>query len=53
AEYTAYYKKKYAETPKHKHKRAIVLTARKFTRLVDTLLRNHQLYMPPRSVIDK
>ncbi|OTN94537.1 transposase [Enterococcus faecium] len=53
AEYTAYYKKKYAETPKHKHKRAIVLTARKFTRLVDTLLRNHQLYMPPRSVIEK
>ncbi|MGY0356428.1 IS110 family RNA-guided transposase (plasmid) [Enterococcus avium] len=52
-EYHAYYKKKYAETPKHKHKRAIVLTARKFTRLVDTLLRNHQLYMPPRSVIDK
>lgn len=53
AEYNAYYKKKYAETPKHKHKRAIVLTARKFVRLVDTLLRNHQLYTPPRSVIDK
>lgn len=52
-EYAMYYKKKYAETPKHKHKRAIVLTARKFTRLVDTLLRNHQLYTPPRSVIEK
>ncbi|RHK06327.1 hypothetical protein DW084_08565 [Enterococcus casseliflavus] len=24
-----------------------------FLRLVDTLLRNHQLYTPPRSVIDK
>lgn len=51
--YKAYYNKKYDDTPKHKHKRAIVLTARKFVRLVDTLLRNHQLYMPPRSVIDK
>lgn len=51
-EYQAFYSKKYKETPKHQHKRALVLTARKFTRLVDTLLRNHQLYTPPRSVID-
>ncbi|MBH0337272.1 transposase, partial [Bacillus thuringiensis] len=41
-EYQAFYQKKYKETPKHQHKRAIVLTARKFVRLVDTLLRNHQ-----------
>lgn len=53
AEYNAYYKKKYAETPKHKHKRVIALIARKFMCLVDKLLRNHQLYMPLRSVIDK
>jgi len=52
-EFQAFYSKKYKETPKHQHKRALVLTARKFTRLVDTLLRNHQLYTPPRSVIDK
>lgn len=52
-EFQAFYLKKYKETPKHQHKRALVLTARKFTRLVDTLLRNHQLYTPPRSVIDK
>ena len=52
-EYQAFYQKKYKETPKHQHKRAIVLTARKFVRLVDTLLRNHQLYTPPRSVIEK
>ena len=52
-DYAEFYKKKYQETPKHQHKRAIVLTARKFVRLVDTLLRNHQLYTPPRSVIDK
>ncbi|MCC4085871.1 IS110 family transposase, partial [Enterococcus faecalis] len=48
-----FYSKKFKETPKHQHKRALVLTARKFTRLVDMLLRNHQLYAPPRSVIDK
>ena len=52
-DYAEFYQKKYHETPKHRHKRAIVLTARKFVRLVDTLLRNHQLYTPPRSVIDK
>ncbi|MEX1866718.1 IS110 family transposase [Tetragenococcus halophilus] len=52
-EYQMYYRKKYQETPKHQHKRAIVLTARKFVCLVDTLLRNHQLYTPPRSVIEK
>lgn len=50
-EYRAYYQKKYNETPKHKHKRAIVLTARKLVRLVDVLLRNHQLYTPPKERI--
>ena len=49
-EYNEFYRKKYQETPKHQHKRAIVLNARKFVRLVDTLLRNHQLYTSPRSV---
>lgn len=48
SEYQAFYKKKYQEVPKHQHKRAIVLTARKFVRLVDALLRNRQLYTPPR-----
>lgn len=47
--YGAYYAKKFAEVPKHQHKRALVLTARKFVRLVDVLLRNHQLYTPQRS----
>jgi len=46
-EFQEFYRKKYTETPKHQHKRAIVLTARKFVRLVDALLRNHQLYTPP------
>ncbi|PEF69522.1 IS110 family transposase [Bacillus cereus] len=52
-EYQEFYAKKFSETPKHQHKRAIVLTARKFVRLVDTLLHNHQLYTPPRSVREK
>lgn len=51
-EFREYYQKKYKEVPKHQHKRAIVLTARKLVRLVDVLLRNHQLYTPPRSVIE-
>ena len=48
--YSEYYYKKYDEVPKHKHKRALVLTARKLVRMVDVLLRNHQLYTPERSV---
>lgn len=47
--YREYYLKKYHEVPKHQHKRALVLTARKFVRMVDALLRNHQLYAPERS----
>lgn len=52
-EYKAFYKSKYKEVPKHQHKRVLVLIERQFTRLVDTLLRKHQLYTPPRNVIDK
>lgn len=48
--YNEYYQKKYNEVPKHQHKRALVLTARKLVRMVDVLLRNHQLYTPERSV---
>lgn len=48
--YRAYYLKKYQEVPKTQHKRALVLTARKLVRMVDVLLRNHQLYAPERSV---
>ena len=49
-EYSEYYAKKYKEVPKHQHKRALVLTARKFVRLVDALLRKNQIYTPVRSV---
>jgi Transposase and inactivated derivatives len=51
-EYAEFYKKKYKEVPKPQHKRAIVLTARKFVRLVNVLLRNHQLYTPPRRLME-
>ncbi len=46
SEYKAFYTKKYDEVPKHKHKRALVLTARKLVRLVFSLLRTNQLYTP-------
>ena len=46
-EYRAYYQAKVAQSPKHAHKRALVLTARKFVRLVDALLRTGQIYQPP------
>lgn len=49
-EYRAYYQKKYQEVPKHQHKRALVLTARKLVRLIDALLRNDQIYTPRRKV---
>ncbi|MED2956092.1 IS110 family transposase [Bacillus thuringiensis] len=50
SDYQEYYVKKYNEVPKHQHKRALVLTARKFVRLVDALLRSHQLFTPGRCV---
>jgi transposase len=49
-DYRDYYVKKYSEVPKHQHKRALVLTARKLVRLVDALLRSHQLFTPERGV---
>ena len=43
-EYREYYARKYAEVPKHQHKRALALTSRKFVRLVFGLLAKNQLY---------
>jgi transposase len=43
-EYKAYYHRKYHEVPKHQHKRAIVLCARKLTRLVVRLLTTNEPY---------
>ena len=48
-EYRTYYRKKYREVNKHRHKRALVLTARKLVRLVFALLSRNQLYEPARA----
>ncbi|MDZ7671668.1 MAG: IS110 family transposase [Halanaerobiales bacterium] len=47
-EYQKYYYKKYHESQKHKRKRALVLTARKFVRLVFALLSKGEIYQPRR-----
>ena len=52
-EYQAYYRRKYAEVPKHQHKRALVLTARKLVRLVFALLTKNQTYVRPQAVQSK
>jgi transposase len=49
-EYQAYYSRKYDEVPKHQHKRALVLTARKLVRLVFALLTKNQTYVRPQAV---
>jgi transposase len=48
-DYQAYYWRKFEETPKHKHKRALVLTARKLTRLVHALLTKNQPFVARRT----
>jgi transposase len=53
AEYREYYSAKSAQSPKHAHKRALVLTARKLVRLVDHLLRTGAVYRPPDSRQDR
>jgi transposase len=45
-EYKDYYRKKYDEVSIHKHKRALVLTARKLVRLIYAMLRDQRLYNP-------
>lgn len=46
-EFSTYYARKSKEAKTHKHKRALVLTARKAVRLVFALLREEKLYKPP------
>lgn len=43
-EYKHYYRKKYNQTFKHKHKRALVLTTRKLVRLIHAMLKNGTIY---------
>jgi transposase len=47
SEFKRYYQSKFKEVPKHQHKRALALTARKLVRLSYSLLSNNQLYIPP------
>ena len=46
-EYSNFYRLKYNEVNKYQHRRALVLTARKFVRLVFRLLKDNRLYIPP------
>jgi transposase len=46
-EYRHYYLTKFAQSTKHAHQRALVLTARKLVRLVDALLRTGSVYRTP------
>ncbi|MGI1690598.1 IS110 family transposase, partial [Thermoanaerobacter uzonensis] len=39
-----YYNKKYGEVPKHQHKRALVLTARRLIPLIFAMLSKGQIY---------
>jgi len=51
SEFRSFYQRKYQEATKHRHKRALVLTARKLIRLVHALLREGRLYQPVQEVI--
>ncbi len=50
-DYKGYYWRKYQESRKHKHKRALVLTARKLVRLVYTLLAENKPYAMPQTAL--
>lgn len=47
AEFKRFYQSKFKEVPKHQHKRALALTARKLVRLVYSLLSTNRLYTTP------
>lgn len=46
-EFRSYYDRKFGEVTRHQHRRALVLTARKLVRLVDSPLRTGQIHRPP------
>ena len=43
----SYYTTNNKGATRHKHKRGVVLTARKLVRVVDSMLRSGQIYRPP------
>lgn len=50
-EYSDFYHKKYSEVTKFQRKRALALTARKFVRLIFSMLQKNQLYINPKEMI--
>jgi transposase len=51
-EYKAFYWRKYNEVSKYRHKRALVLTARKLVRLVHALLTKNEPYVRPQTPVN-
>jgi transposase len=51
-EYKAFYWRKHSEVSKYRHKRALVLTARKLVRLVHALLTKNVPYVRPQTLVD-
>jgi hypothetical protein len=45
-EFGSYYRKKFGEATRHKHRRALVLTARRLVRLIHSMLRSGRIYQP-------
>lgn len=52
-DFKPYYRKKYLEATKHKHKRAVVFVARKLVRVMFSLLKNRKLYESPKKLAAK
>lgn len=50
-EYKAYFWRKYQEVPRHQHKRALVLSARKLVRLAHALLTKNVPYVRPQTLL--
>jgi transposase len=48
-DFIPYFKTKYGQSVKHKHKRALIFVARKFVRVIYCLLKNNKLYVSPAS----
>ena len=48
-EYARFYQRKFNEVRDHQHRRALVLAARKFVRLVFALLKDGRIYLPNRA----
>ena len=44
--FNRFYQRKYHQTPKHKHKRALILTARKLVRTIFAMEKNGTIYRP-------